>query len=92
MLTHIVLFKFTEPDHAREAQAKLLGLEGRVPSLLEIQAHLDTTRSARSYDLVLITRHQDPEGLAAYQSHPDHQQVGAWLSEHASHVAVVDFP
>ena len=91
MLTHIVLFKFEEPESAKEAQERLLGLVGRVPTLLSLDAQLDITRSARSYDLVLMTRHNDSQGLADYQSHPAHVEVGAWLTAHASSVAVVDF-
>lgn len=91
MLTHIVMFEFTQSESAKEGRDRLLGLIGRVPTLLSLEAHLDVTRSARSYDLVLITHHNDAQGLADYQSHPAHVEVGAWLQAHTSGVVVVDF-
>ncbi len=91
MLTHIVMMKFMEAESAATAQELLCGLVGKVPTLLALEAHLDITRSSRSYDLVLITRHKDPQGLSDYQTHPAHVEVGAWLKGHAEHLAVVDF-
>ena len=91
MITHIVMMKFTEADSAAQARELLYGLVGKVPTLLELQAHLDITRSDRSYDLVLLTRHADAQGLSDYQAHPAHVEVGAWLKAHAAHLAVVDF-
>lgn len=91
MITHIVLFKFENVDRAQEAVDKLLSMKGRVPSLSDVEAGLDVTRSARSYELGLITRHKSREDLEAYQVDPVHQQVAAFVREHASGAVAVDF-
>ena len=91
MITHIVLFKFENLDHAQEAVEKLLSMQGRVPSLTGIEAGLDVTRSSRSYEVGLITRHNTREDLEAYQVDPLHQQVAAFIRQHSSGAAAVDF-
>ena len=91
MITHIVLFKFENLERAHEAVEKLLGMNGRVPSLAGVEAGLDVTRSARSYEVGLITRHSSREDLEAYQVDPFHQQVAAFIRQHSSGAAAVDF-
>lgn len=91
MITHIVLFKFENVSHAKEAVEKLLSMNGRVPSLTGIEAGLDVSRSTRSYEVGLITRHNSLEDLEAYQIDPVHQQVAAFIRQHSSGAAAVDF-
>ncbi|MFD3326642.1 Dabb family protein [Streptomyces sp. NPDC058701] len=90
MLVHVVLMRFDDPSHAPEAARRLRGLLGRVPEIRALEVGLDLTRSEVSYDLVLTTRHADAEELAAYQKHPEHQALGAWLRPLLVDRAVVD--
>ena len=91
MLTHVVLVRFADLATAEEAAQRLLAMEGKIPSMLGIEAGVDITRSARSYELALITRHRDAEGLAAYQIHAVHQAVLTFLKAHALGSVAVDF-
>jgi hypothetical protein len=91
MVTHVVFFKFKEPGHAEEAQARLLAMRGRIPGMTEIEAGLDFTKSERSFELALITRHDDRAALGVYQSHPVHQEVVAFIRARATASAAVDF-
>lgn len=91
MLTHIVCIRFDTAEHAAEAVDRLRAMAGRVPTLRAIEAGLDITRSARSFDVGLVTRFDDREGLAAYQVHPVHQEVVAFVRAHATETVAVDF-
>jgi hypothetical protein len=91
MLTHIVLFRFENMDHAEEAGSRLRNMNGRIPGLVNVEAGVDITRSGRSYELALITRHEDQAGLDAYQVHPAHQEVVAYIKSVASGSVAVDF-
>ncbi|WP_411104273.1 Dabb family protein [Streptomyces sp. cmx-4-9] len=90
MLVHVVLMRFTDPGDAPEAAVRLRQLAVSVPQVKTLDVGLDITGSPHSYDLVLTTRHTDPGELAAYQSHPDHLQLAAWLGPRLAHRAVVD--
>ena len=94
MITHIVLFKFKQPDKQRnvqEAMARLRGMLGRVPSLraLEVGAHVGAPD--RACDLALITRFDDLAGLHAYAVDPVHAEVKGWLGTVLEGSHVVDF-
>ena len=91
MLTHIVCFRFSDLDHAAEAAKRLLSMKDRIPSLLDIEAGVDTTRSDRCWELGLITRFNDREGLSAYATHPVHLEVVEYIRAHAEASIVVDF-
>jgi len=91
MLTHIVFMKFPSTDIAKEVQQKLLDMSGKIPSLRDLEAGLDITRSERSWDLVLVTRFDDQSGLDAYAVHPVHEQVLQFIRNHVTHVAAVDY-
>ena len=91
MVTHIVLFKFENQSDAQAAQEKLLAMKGRVPSMQEIEAGLDFTRSERAYELGLVTRHATRADLEAYHVDPVHQEVAQFIRERSSGAASVDF-
>ena len=91
MVTHMVLFKFDRLADAEEAKQRLLSMRGKVESLLEIEAGVDFTRSGRSFELGLITRHRDREGLDAYRTDPVHLEVAGFIQERSTGAAAVDF-
>lgn len=91
MLTHVVCFRFASLEVAEEARERLLAMKGRIPALKGIEAGVDITRSDRSYDLALLTRHDDRDGLAAYAADPIHGEVLAWLKPRIQHAVAVDF-
>ena len=91
MLTHVVLFRFTDPADAVEAQQRLEALVGRIPELLSLTAGCDVVGDAAAAHLALLTTHADLSGLKAYQGHPEHQEFGAWLRPRLESRTVVDF-
>jgi Stress responsive A/B Barrel Domain. len=91
MLTHVVCFQFADPADAAEAVRRLAAMDGRIDALQGIEVGLDVTRSDRSYDVALITRHADAAGLAAYQADPVHQDVLVWIRGKGPKAVAVDF-
>ena len=92
-ITHIVLFKLNEvnEENIAAAMAQLRSLEGNIPSLRSLRLGADIIRSPRSYDIGLIATFDDLAGLQAYQAHPVHLPVLAYVRENCSVVAVADY-
>ena len=93
MLTHVIIIKLKEEasDQAIDLRDSLLALQGQVPSLRQIEAGVDVLGQARSYDVVLIARFDDLDGLEAYQVHPAHQVVGDVIRDVAASIVAVDY-
>lgn len=94
MITHIVLFKLSDPTPANLAATrdKLLSMDGRIDLLRHIEAGVDVVRSERSYDIALLTRFDSLEDLQAYQVHPYHAgEVIPHMKSVCSSVVAVDF-
>lgn len=94
MFTHVVFFKLKDKSKENIEKAKeiLLRTEGRVPTLRTIKVGVDVVRSARSYDLALITTFDSREAMDEYQVHPVHtDEVLADLRPMLESSAAVDF-
>jgi hypothetical protein len=74
MITHIVLFKLTDPrpDTIAATRDLLLSMDGKVPQLRHLEVGVDLIRSERSYDIALVTRFDSLDALKAYQVDPYH--------------------
>jgi len=93
MIVHIVLFKFQEPvpENVGTAQAMLNALPAKIAEIKHFDVGVDVVRSARAYDLALYAKFESTDALQAYQIHPAHQEVVAFLNTSTSQVAVVDY-
>lgn len=94
MVTHIVLFKLKDKsaESIRQAQEKLLSMNGKVEMLRHLEVGLDVVHSARSYDIALFTKFDSLDDLQAYQVHPYHGgDVAPYMREASEAVAVVDY-
>jgi phosphomannomutase len=93
MLTHVVLFKLKDrtPENVTRTASQLATLAGRIPTLRGIEFGADVIHSGRSYDLALIARFDNLAGLEAYQTHPIHLPVLAFLREACESIIAVDF-
>lgn len=79
-------------ENAALIKAKLEALRGRIPELKALHAGLELLPgSTEEADLVLVTRHEDAAGLAAYAAHPEHQEIVALLKEAAASRKALDF-
>lgn len=98
MVTHIVAWRLkdaalgqTKAENARLMQAKLEALRGRIPGLRHLEVGRDFSATENSSDLVLVTQFESRAALAAYQVHPEHQAVAAFVSQVAAERRLVDF-
>lgn len=94
MFTHIVFFKLKDKsqENLQGTREKLLSMAGKIPSLQAIEVGIDVIRSARSYDLALITRFDDLEGMKAYQTDAYHQnEILPYMHNAAEAAAAVDY-
>lgn len=94
MLTHIVLFKLTDPtpENLAATRNKLLSMDGKIDLLRHLEAGIDVIRSERSYDIALTTRFDTVEDLQAYQVHPYHAgEVIPHMKAVCSSIVAVDY-
>jgi len=93
MVTHVVMWKLKDrsPAHAERVQTLLTSMKGKIPGMLDLEAGVDFVRSDRSYDVVLITRHENREALDQYQLHPVHEEVKRVMLELREASTAVDF-
>ena len=91
MIKHVVCQKFAEKADAETAARMLRELVGQVPTLRSMEVGVDFKGSERSFDLVLIAVFDDEAGLAAYDAHPAHQAVRAFIKPRRTGTVSVDF-
>lgn len=94
MITHIVLFKLSNPEAGAVTAVldKLLSMEGKIPQLRHLEAGSDVVRSERSYDVALVTRFDSLDDLRAYQVHPYHAgEVLPLMKSACSSIVAVDY-
>lgn len=99
MLTHIVWWTMKPEadghsgmENAQRLKDALKALSGRIPSLLDITVSMDLLSSTtEELQLVLITRHNDEEGLKAYAQHPEHQKCIELTKKIVATRRVIDF-
>lgn len=90
MIQHVVLLRFHDASHAPEAKRRLEALPAGIPQIRTLSAGLDVVGSDVSWDLALVTTHDDLDALRGYQQHPAHEEFGSWLRPLLSARAAVD--
>lgn len=98
MIRHIVCWKFLEKaegsdrgENLLRARAMLQGLRESVPQVRQLEVGIDTVRGARSWDLALVATFDSRADLEAYQNHPAHVAVVAFLRAVQSDRCSVDY-
>lgn len=91
MVKHIVMQKFLNKADAAQAKNMLDALMGVVPSLRSMEVGVNELPGERAFDLVLIATFDDMQGLHAYDEHPAHAAVRAFIKPRRSQSASVDF-
>jgi hypothetical protein len=94
VITHIVLFKLTDPTKANldATRDKLLSMNGKIEQLRHLEVGVDVIRSERSYDIALTTRFDSLDDLQAYQIHPYHAgEVVIHMKSVCSSIVAVDY-
>jgi hypothetical protein len=88
------MFQFKEENkEANLAQVKTMleALPAKIDELKSMEVGIDISRSARSFDLVLISMFEDQAGLNEYAVHPAHLEVVSAIKEVTTLSKVVDF-
>ena len=98
MIRHIVMFTLIATDEAQrerdvvEVRTRLEALVGTVPGLQSMTFGRDLGLVTEGHwDAVLVSDHDDNAALTAYQAHPAHQKVGAFIRSVTGERATVDF-
>ena len=93
MLTHVVLFKLKErtEENIAEVVSRLAGLAESVPMVRSLEVGADVVKSARAYDVALIVKFDDLDGMEAYQVHPAHVPVSQYVRGVIESAVSVDF-
>ncbi|MBQ9848337.1 MAG: Dabb family protein [Clostridia bacterium] len=99
MVKHIVMFSFlpeaegrTKKENAAIAAEMLSELQGKIPSLIKSEVHLNSDSADQSnFDLVLVSEHEDWSGLREYAVHPLHVKVGEFIKKVRESRSCVDY-
>ncbi len=98
MIKHIVMWRLKDhaegndkATNAKLMQSKLEALRGQIEGVLAIEVGIDFSASEASADVVLYSEFTDRAALAAYQAHPAHQAVVAFIKQVVSTRQLVDY-
>ncbi len=96
MLKHIVLFKI--PDNTQDKNKivttlkdKLESLKFKIPQLKKLETGINISDRSSAFDIALVTEFENENDLETYRSHPDHQDVVAYIKKVAADTIVVDY-
>jgi heme-degrading monooxygenase HmoA len=97
MIRHIVLFRLAaidelqRRDDAHGIAERLQALETQIPGIVSIRVDRDLGLVEGHWDVALVSEHDDNAALEAYQVHPAHKEVAAYIGTVISDRAVVDY-
>ena len=97
MIRHIVSWTLTAEDPseklavAQEIKERLEGLAAVIPGIARAHVGIDLGETAGNWDVVLDSDFASREDLDAYQVHPAHTEVSAWIGSVRSQRASVDY-
>ncbi|MBS1789011.1 MAG: Dabb family protein [Acidobacteria bacterium] len=94
MIRHIVIFKF-KPEVSQTDRNGFLemlrALPSKISEIIDFEAGFDVVRSARAFDLALVSTYADLAALDRYAKHEHHLPVIARSKEICEQIASVDF-
>jgi hypothetical protein len=98
MIKHIVLWKLkdfaegaTKQQNIVKVKTMLENMRGNIPGMLKLEVGLNLETSEAGSDISLYTEFESREALAAYQVHPIHMKVKAFLPLIRTERRVVDY-
>ncbi|MEG1523784.1 MAG: Dabb family protein [Clostridia bacterium] len=92
MIKHIVFTKFSNPEENVPVARELLqALPAQIPQIISLETGADFLHSDRSFDMALIVLFETEADLKIYDQHPAHAKVRAYIREHRTASATVDF-
>lgn len=97
MIRHVVSWKLAEKDapvraeQATEVARRLNALMGVVPELRAVSAGANVAHPDVNWDVTLVADVDSLDALEAYQVHPAHKEVGAYIRSVVESRVAVDF-
>ena len=98
MIVHIVFWRLHETangkskrENAKEIKQRFEALRPIMPGLTKLEVGIDFSATEQSSDVSLYTEFDSKEALDAYQVHPAHQEVAAFLAPLRTERRVVDY-
>ena len=98
MIVHIVFWRLHEQANGRSKQENALEIRKRfeamrpiMPGLLRLDFGIDFAGTEQSSDVALYTEFESRAALEAYQAHPAHKDVVAFLADLRTERRVVDY-
>ncbi len=98
MIKHIVAWKLKESAHgldkasnAKQIIEKLNALKATIPEIMALEVGSDFSHTETSADLVLVSVFENRAALEAYQIHPAHQAVAAFIREAVCERRLIDY-
>ena len=91
MIKHIVMWKLKDAAQAPFFKAQLDSCKHLVPGMLAFEVAIRTDELEANCDVVLYSVFDDKAALAAYQHHPQHQQVSGGLGALRETRMVLDY-
>ena len=96
-IRHVVAWKLTTDDaivkaeQSRRIAGLLTALGDIIPEIQTISAGAESLYPGKNWDVALVATFADQAALEAYQVHPAHQEVGAYIKSVVSDRVAVDF-
>lgn len=75
MVKHIVMWNLKDKAEAPKLKTVIENMNGKVPSLVEVECGINYNPGDSACDLILISVHKSKEDLDAYQDDPIHGEV-----------------
>jgi hypothetical protein len=98
MLKHIVMWRLKETTDPAEQQANarrmkelLEALPAQIKQIRQLEVGINTIPDGSAADVVLVSAFNCADCLAAYQAHPAHQEVVAFVRTVVSERRVIDY-
>lgn len=95
-IKHIVMWTLAEDDAeardeaAREIATRLETLVDRIPGIQSLEVKRNAAFDDVNYDLALVSVHDDVAALKAYQVHPEHAAIAAYIRTVVAQRASID--
>ncbi|MCW4456960.1 Dabb family protein [Microbacterium sp. MPKO10] len=95
-IKHIVMWTLAGDDEAAKEDAaaqiatRLEGLIGRVAGIQSLEVKRNAAFDDVNYDLALVSVHDDVSALKAYQVHPEHAEIAAYIRSVVAQRASID--
>lgn len=98
MIRHIVAWKLkaqaegnTCAENALKIKEGLMGLQGVIPEIIDIEVGINEVPSEQAADIVLTVTFDSLEAMDRYQKHPEHENVAGFIGKVRETRTVVDY-